>query len=291
LHEITDLAGVRVIVFYTDDLPRVGEILRKEFAIDTANSSDRGAILKPNELGYHSYHYVLSISEQRSRLAEWKSLSGLKAEVQVRTVLQHAWAAISHALQYKASDALPNELSRKLFRLSGLLELADEEFSFINRRNIAQLASVQESLDRGSLDVPIDALSLKQYIEKYPIVKKLREASVRAGFKVEKDFGPGTPSFEEQCTELAWYCNRAGFNTIAEFNASCEGDFTEITASLKRLFARGSGNWSVTVPFVLELVIILTRPQQFDIQSLVKRGWGKSVAKRVIDAANSKTAV
>jgi hypothetical protein len=55
--------------------------------------------------------------------------------VQVRTVLQHAWASISHALQYKQEDDIPRALRRRLARISALLEVADEEFAELNREH------------------------------------------------------------------------------------------------------------------------------------------------------------
>src|SRR5258706_12139567 len=101
LQEITDLAGLRIIVYYSEDVAIVCKLIEREFTIDKNSSVDKGSLLQPNEFGYRSVHYVVSLSNTRYSLPEWRSYKGLTAEIQVRTVLQHAWAAISHALQYK----------------------------------------------------------------------------------------------------------------------------------------------------------------------------------------------
>ncbi|MDD4876442.1 MAG: hypothetical protein PHQ86_04840 [Dehalococcoidales bacterium] len=133
LDDITDLVGIRVITYYREDVEKVGKIINEEFDIDWRNSVDLSQTLKPDTFGYLSIHYVISLLDTRSELPEWESHKNIKAEVQVRTVLQHAWAEIEHTLLYKTQQEIPNDLKRRLFRLSALLELADEQFSAIQR--------------------------------------------------------------------------------------------------------------------------------------------------------------
>jgi putative GTP pyrophosphokinase len=129
LTEITDLVGLRIITYYREDVAAVGEVLRGEFQIDATNSVDKAASLDPDRFGYSSVHYVVSLSPDRRRLVEWRPYAGMRAEIQVRTALQHAWSAVNHKLDYKSPTEVPRELRRRLFRLSALFELADEEFS------------------------------------------------------------------------------------------------------------------------------------------------------------------
>jgi ppGpp synthetase/RelA/SpoT-type nucleotidyltranferase len=133
LNEITDLVGIRVITYYREDIDKIGKIIREEFDIDWENSVDPSQVLEPDTFGYLSIHYVVSLLETRSELPEWEGYRNLKAEIQVRTVLQHAWAEIEHTLLYKTPQEIPNDLRRQLFRLSALLELADEQFSAIQQ--------------------------------------------------------------------------------------------------------------------------------------------------------------
>jgi len=135
LENVPDLAGLRVITYLREDADRVVELIRKEFDVDDEESEDVAGRLAPNEFGYLSVHLVIRLSEGRRRLAEWSTVQALHAEVQVRTVLQHAWASFSHALQYKQEDDVPRALRRRLARLSALLEVADEEFAELNREH------------------------------------------------------------------------------------------------------------------------------------------------------------
>src|SRR5215469_6005147 len=151
LTEVTDLVGLRIITYYREDVTRVGEILKKEFQIDATNSVDKAAALDPDRFGYTSVHYVVSLSPDRRRLAEWKPYAGLRAEIQVRTALQHAWSAVNHKLDYKSPTEVPRELRRRLFRLSALFELADEQFSEL-RDARARIAS-EYAQDGGRRDI------------------------------------------------------------------------------------------------------------------------------------------
>src|SRR5262245_58615407 len=98
LAEMKDLCGVRGVTYYQDDVARAVAILSEEFAVDGAHSLDKAEELDVDEFGYRSVHLVVALKEPRSTLAEWKPFVELTAEIQVRSVLQHAWAAISHKL-------------------------------------------------------------------------------------------------------------------------------------------------------------------------------------------------
>ena len=125
LTDITDLSAIRIIVYYPSDISKIVFFLENEFSIDRENSKISGEDLNPNEFGYLSTHLVISLNSQRSLLAEWKLYKELKCEIQIRTVLQHAWASISHALQYKTKSDITANLKRKLIRLAGHIEKAD----------------------------------------------------------------------------------------------------------------------------------------------------------------------
>jgi ppGpp synthetase/RelA/SpoT-type nucleotidyltranferase len=123
LEAITDLAGLRIITYFVDDVAAVGGVIEREFAVDRANSVDRGSSLDPDRFGYRSVHYVVQFNSSRSSLPEYRAFAGLRFEIQVRSILQHAWAEIEHDLGYKTRDSVPRELRRRFSRLAGLLEL------------------------------------------------------------------------------------------------------------------------------------------------------------------------
>jgi ppGpp synthetase/RelA/SpoT-type nucleotidyltranferase len=141
IESIPDLAGLRILVYHPADLERVAQIVRNEFEVDNEESGDSATRLAPHEFGYLSIHLIIHLSQKRSQLPEWRHLNNLHAEVQIRTILQHAWASISHSLQYKREDEVPVALRRRLHRLSALLELADQEFDTLNQDHKLLLAT------------------------------------------------------------------------------------------------------------------------------------------------------
>jgi putative GTP pyrophosphokinase len=183
LVEVTDLVGIRLIAYYTEDVGRIGGLIEHEFTIDRENSSDKSVSLDPDKFGYLSIHYVISLSSPRKELREWKDFADAKAEVQVRTVLQHAWAAIDHKLNYKNTLDVPKPLRRQLFRLSALLELADEEFSDLRRR----IEEVQEhyalEVQKGELNLEINLDSLDAYLLSRNLFAKWEQTAEQIGFR------------------------------------------------------------------------------------------------------------
>jgi len=165
LKQITDLVGIRIIGYYREDVEKIGEIIEKEFHVDWENSIDKSRLLDPEQFGYLSVHYVMSLSPDRIKLAQWQDFAGIRAEVQVRTVLQHAWASIDHQLRYKTEKEAPRNLRRQLFRLSALLELTDLEFSNLRKRRAKIEEKYIEQLQEGKLDIALDLSSLNAYFE------------------------------------------------------------------------------------------------------------------------------
>lgn len=133
LSEITDIVGCRIISYFEDDVQKIVEIIRKEFDIDEENSINKKAILESDKFGYLSYHLVCSISSNRLSLPEYKKYENIKFEIQIRSILQHAWAEIEHDIGYKSLFEIPKELKRKFSRIAGLLETADESFCEIKK--------------------------------------------------------------------------------------------------------------------------------------------------------------
>ena len=97
-------------------------------------------------------------------LTEWEAFANIKAEIQVRTILQHAWAAIDHELTYKKTEEAPKNLRRRLFRLSALLELADDEFSNLRKLFEEVKEHDLQELKKGKLDIELDLTSLDVYL-------------------------------------------------------------------------------------------------------------------------------
>lgn len=142
LNDITDICGIRICTFYSDDVDEIAGVIEKEFNIDTENSIDKRATMEVDRFGYLSLHYIVSLSEERTNLTEYKEFQNIKFEIQIRSMLQHTWAEIEHDLGYKSSVGLPNHIKRDFSRVASLLEIADKEF-----------LNIKNSLEKYQMDV------------------------------------------------------------------------------------------------------------------------------------------
>lgn len=176
IEDITDVIGVRIITHFSDEVDTIAKIIEREFSIDSLNSIDKRATLEPDRFGYLSLHYVLSLSENRVTLPENKPYEGLKAEIQIRSILQHTWAEIEHDIGYKSSIEVPVIIKRKFSRLAGLLELADEEFVSIRTSLSKYKEEVSVEIEKGnSNNITIDKITMREYLIKSPVIKSIRK--------------------------------------------------------------------------------------------------------------------
>ncbi len=124
--DIEDICGIRIICYYASDIQRIGDVIGNEFAI--IEEEDKSDLLGLKEFAYRSKHYIVKINNSWLASPNYRKLDDLKCEIQVRTILMHAWAEIEHKLNYKSTAQVPNKFQRKLFRLSAKFEEADEQF-------------------------------------------------------------------------------------------------------------------------------------------------------------------
>lgn len=134
-----------------------------------------------------SVHKIVQVSASRKDLPEWHGISDLFSEVQIRSVLQHSWAAIQHSLEYKSVADAPREFRRRLVRLAGLLELADEEFASLKCEQLRLVQRIASRVAEGKLDFSIDVVSLREYIPHSTSVAKFISAAKRCNISVQED--------------------------------------------------------------------------------------------------------
>ena len=133
LRGITDQIGVRVITYVQSDVEAVADLLAAQVVV--LDDRDMGrATAQEGRFGYASRHLLLGLPASRS--AELPALVGRVVQVQVRTVLQHAWAEFEHDIRYKGTVPAEHasEFDRRFTLAAGLLELADQQFTAIRER-------------------------------------------------------------------------------------------------------------------------------------------------------------
>ncbi|WP_329547747.1 hypothetical protein OG548_30215 [Streptomyces sp. NBC_01356] len=184
LRDITDLSGIRIITYYLEDVARVGELIRSALTVDEFEAALNSAESSADRFGYASEHYIVRLGPDRSPLPEWNEFLEMRAEIQVRTVLQHAWSSVSHKVAYKREAEVPLRLRRRLSSLSALFELADDQFSQL-RADTADLGNeYAHKVGEGDLGILLDGLSLEAYLQSPRVRDQLNAAVHGAGWEI-----------------------------------------------------------------------------------------------------------
>jgi ppGpp synthetase/RelA/SpoT-type nucleotidyltranferase len=150
--DIHDLIGVRVTVFHSTEIPVAIGALQQSFRVE--RSVDKTAETRiSGGFGYGSHHLILTVDENSADLDELADYPGVNFEVQVRTVLQHAWAEFEHDIRYKSGqDPVDPRVDRAFALAAGLIELADQQFD--------QIAALQYTEDAAGDQVELTAETL-----------------------------------------------------------------------------------------------------------------------------------
>ena len=108
LSDITDILGFRIICYFADDVDAIAQAVAESFDIDWENSIDKRHALDINSFGYMAVHYICSIKKDAPLPEELKNK---RFEVQMCSLLQHAWAVMNHDLGYKTKFGIPQAVS------------------------------------------------------------------------------------------------------------------------------------------------------------------------------------
>ncbi len=142
---IMDIAGVRIICQFVEDIQTVVELIEKR--TDMKVISERDYIKHMKDSGYRSYHIIV--------LYEVQSASGPKAvnvEIQVRTLAMNFWSTIEHSLQYKYQGNIPEYISQKLANVSNATITLDNEMASV-RSEILDAQTTKRGRERLISDI------------------------------------------------------------------------------------------------------------------------------------------
>jgi ppGpp synthetase/RelA/SpoT-type nucleotidyltranferase len=126
--QITDIIGVRVITYYRDAVDPIVARLRTAFEINQKASTDKRLALGLHDFGYRSVHLIARLKPNQIFTRDHRPLRRRWFEIQVRSILEHAWAEIEHEIVYKSGIKQPVPIIRRFAALAGSLELLDGEF-------------------------------------------------------------------------------------------------------------------------------------------------------------------
>ncbi len=259
LADITDIFGMRIITFYIDDVDKVASVVERLFDVDWDNSVDKRKLHEVDSFGYMSLHYICRHPDFPFRF-----------EVQMRTVLQHAWANMNHDTGYKSGVEVPVEYLRNMNRLAGMLELADEQFSRIRSEITDYRRQVQSLVASGRLEeVPLDGDSFRSFLNLGPFdALNRRIASVNQAEIQDVSLMPYLELFK-----------LLGFKTLGDIS------------NLIRDYSEGAYQIACYQISLTDLDIIASSvgPQNLCIAYLLKKGSGRAGIRLMLDALNGKS--
>lgn len=151
LELITDLAGIRIALLFKRNIKTICDSIENNFEIkekEYISHSDK-------QFGYESVHYEAKLKKEYCSPEKYEKFNDLVAEIQVRTLAQHLWAAASHYLSYKERKDVGKPLQRPLSRISALLESIDEEYDrLLNLKEAYQKnAEISDSMETLNVDL------------------------------------------------------------------------------------------------------------------------------------------
>lgn len=240
LWDVTDLVGLRVITYFEDGVDRVGQLIEEKLPVVFEHSIDKRRRGDHAAFGYRSLHYVCRLIPEEDTLSGEIGLvpAHVCCEIQVRTVLEHAWAEIEHDLGYKTDDAIPVIARRRLSRLAGLLELADQEFVAIRRDLHAYAETLPKQIEAESDSVPLDRMSLLPLLE----CAEVRDVDLAIAKALGKELGD-EPFFPEYLLKML---ASSGLRTVADVRRGVAHNANAIVSMVEPYFAFASRTWSLS---------------------------------------------
>lgn len=218
IDQVQDFAGIRIITYVEDEVSKVSDVIERTFDIDYDNSSNKSDDLGLDKVGYKSVHFIASLDKSRLKLPEYKQYKNKCFEIQIRTILQHAWAEIEHDRNYKYTGKLPPDIGRRFKLLAGMLEMADREFNSISNDIDQTSEQTALSAEQGNYDIPISSTTLATFLS-------TRFSSLTKGEPIKSYDRDGI---------LVGEMERFGLKTLADFNQIIPTDFESTLESINK---------------------------------------------------------
>lgn len=220
---VTDLAGARIITYVPSVIESVKQIVEDEFELIEPWEDKGERLTEVGRIGYKSIHALVKLSATRRDLKEFKYYKDLVLEVQIRTILQHAWAEMEHDIRYKSVEDVPKIISSRFTALAGLIEIADREFQAIQdydrvlKEQVAQTSQLREEGTVVKVMAP-EGADEKSFVlalpeQKVPVLELADAQNSPKSLMAESRFAEAVERYSEliarQPSQFAHYLGRA----------------------------------------------------------------------------------
>lgn len=271
LDDITDIVGFRIITLFSDDVDRVASYIEQMFDVDWNESIDKRKMHEMDSFGYNSLHYICRIPKTMYANEQYPELNEIRFEIQMRSTLQHAWAAMEHDIGYKSDIETPPEYQRMFSRLAGLLEMADEEFARIRISVAAYRRKMEKLIQAGKLsEVQLNGDTFSTYIAQKPFNRLTKRiANINQGEIQEMSFAPFFPLLKD-----------AGLKTLQDVE-----NFIQENEDDAYKFAM-----SQLADTDIDIIASTVALQDLLIVNTLKNGGGKPGLVHIYDELNGKSA-
>jgi len=279
LEEIPDLSCIRVILYFAEDLEKVSRLVEEEFTVYPLQSVPFDALRDPDAYGYRSVRFAVSLSPERSSLREWRKYASLRGEIQIRTILQNAWATITKKLPYEEVQRSKSGLKRKLSRMSALLEEADEGFltvwEFLREGALPEEGNYASGISKtsgGAVPLPVERskpVSLPMTEEAFDNWGTVNESRISRWQNLAREvgypLGELSPEYQKESRKnLITLLRAGGIETMQDFTSFLEGleqtgEARAHLEAIKKSFEGELQSWRLDIWSVLFLVTLNAR--------------------------------
>ena len=127
IENVEDIAGIRVVCPFKNDIPKVVEILEKNPNLEMLQKKDY--ITKPKKSGYSGYHIIA-----QTPVNIGDAFANVKTEIQIKTMAMDFWSSTEHKLKYKAKNKLSKTDSKKMVKYAKIINKMDNEIMKIHKK-------------------------------------------------------------------------------------------------------------------------------------------------------------
>jgi ppGpp synthetase/RelA/SpoT-type nucleotidyltranferase len=268
--ELDDIAGVYVVAYTLGEATEIAEFVEREFDLDSDASVSFAEARRESDrredadepIDYRRAHYAVTLDERRSELTEWKPFAGLRAQIDVATIMQYVWGVLeANQYPYHWARSYPPPLQEVRARIASLLADVDRALDDHGRKVEELAGGYAAELADGRLALELNAWSLAAYLRASEPLAELVRIAEKAGMRHDDD--PHTFSDWSLEQRLLWLLERYSLRTLADVDTFFRGALErgpKILADIAHLSKeRGYVPWATIESIAAWLLLVLHR--------------------------------